>query len=71
MTGDLVGLSEVAQMLGVSRQRVYQLATAYDDFPSPEAELAAGRVWRRAAIEAWDEAHKDRYPGTRLKRREA
>lgn len=40
-----VGVSEIAQLLGVSRQRVMQLRQR-DDFPEPVAELAAGPVWR-------------------------
>lgn len=39
-------------MLGVSRQRAGQLADG-EGFPRPEAELAAGRVWRRSTVEAW------------------
>jgi predicted DNA-binding transcriptional regulator AlpA len=39
-------------MLGVSRQRVQQLA-ARSDFPQPVAELAQGKVWVLADIEAW------------------
>lgn len=39
------GVTEVAQMLGVSRQRVTELRKR-DDFPDPVAELAAGPVWR-------------------------
>lgn len=42
-------------MLGISRQRVFQLVTA-PGFPEPEAELAGGRVWSRAAIEEWARA---------------
>ena len=46
---------EIAEMLSVSRQRVDQLSRT-DGFPAPEAELAVGRVWRRATIEAWAQA---------------
>lgn len=52
MTLDLVGVAEVAALLGVSRQRVSQLA-ASESFPAPEAQLAAGPVWLRAAVEQW------------------
>ena len=48
----LVGAHEIRGMLGVSRQRVQQLATR-SDFPRPVAELAQGKVWVRADIEAW------------------
>jgi prophage regulatory protein len=49
---DLVGLTEIAEMLGVSIQRIDQLARR-DDFPEPIAVLAAGRIWWRADIEDW------------------
>jgi predicted DNA-binding transcriptional regulator AlpA len=48
----LVGTIEIAELLGVSRQRVDQLARR-DDFPAPEAALASGRVWKRADVERW------------------
>lgn len=59
----VVGLSEVASIIGVSRQRAAQLAVDHDDFPEPIGQLAAGRVWDRAAVEAWNDAHPDRRPG--------
>lgn len=52
MTHHLLGVAEIAVLLGVSRQRVHQLA-ARDDFPSPTAELSAGKVWNTEAIERW------------------
>jgi predicted DNA-binding transcriptional regulator AlpA len=48
----LVGVAEIADMLGVSRQRVHQLATR-EDFPTPLAVLVMGSVWDRAVIEEW------------------
>jgi len=48
----LVGAHEIRDMLGVSRQRVQQLATR-SDFPQPAAELAQGKVWVLADIQAW------------------
>jgi predicted DNA-binding transcriptional regulator AlpA len=48
----LVGLTEIAEMLGVSRQYTDRLARK-DDFPQPEAVITAGRIWRRDEIEAW------------------
>lgn len=50
-------------MLGVSRQRVAQLARAHADFPAPEAELASGRIWRSEAIASWLAHHPERSPG--------
>jgi ATP-dependent Clp protease ATP-binding subunit ClpA/predicted DNA-binding transcriptional regulator AlpA len=63
MAHHLVGTAEIAEMLGVSRQRVDQLVDAYDDFPTPEVDLAGGRVWSRTAVETWIRAHPDRGPG--------
>lgn len=60
---DVVGIPEIGRLLGVSRQRVYQLIDAYDDFPQPLATLAVGRVWTREAIETWNRMHGDRPSG--------
>ncbi len=60
---DVVGVPEIAEILGVSRQRVYQLIEAYDDFPTPVATLAVGRIWSRAAVEEWNRLHGDRPTG--------
>lgn len=46
---EFVGVAEVAELLGVSRQRVVQLA-ARDDFPTPVARLASGPVWRKGDL---------------------
>ena len=52
MSHHLVGLTEIARMLDVSRQRAHQLAQT-DGFPRPTAELSSGRVWETADVEAW------------------
>ncbi|MBI2168936.1 MAG: DNA-binding protein [Actinobacteria bacterium] len=57
MTSHLVGAVEIAKMLAVTRQRVYQLARE-PGFPAPEAELASGRVWKRQEIERWIRLHR-------------
>ena len=63
MPGHLLGLTEIAELLGVSRQRVDQLSNSYPDFPEPEADLASGRIWSKAAIEGWLAIHPERAPG--------
>ena len=63
MTHHLVGMAEIAEMLGVTRQRVSQLIETYEDFPKPEVELSGGRVWSRTAIETWIASHPERGPG--------
>ena len=44
-------------MLGVSRQRVYQLA-GQPTFPKPVATLAQGKIWLIADVEAWISVHR-------------
>ena len=53
MTHHLVGVAEIADILGVSRQRVNAILTTDEEFPRPEVALAAGRIWQREAIEDW------------------
>lgn len=60
----LVGVAEIAEMLGASRSRVLQLVDTYDDFPEPDAELASGRIWLRTDIERWIRMHPTRPGGT-------
>lgn len=60
MSAQLVGTAEIAELLGISKTRVVQLAER-DDFPTPE-QLACGRVWRRAQIERWARRHRPNVP---------
>ncbi|WP_436536294.1 helix-turn-helix transcriptional regulator [Actinoplanes sp. HUAS TT8] len=48
----LLGAREIAIRLGVSRQRVQQLADR-DDFPKPFQELSMGRVWWESQVDDW------------------
>lgn len=65
MVDHLVGISEIAGMLGVTRQRAVQLVDGYPDFPNPAATLAAGRIWERQSVEEWIARHPQRRPGRR------
>jgi hypothetical protein len=47
-----MGTSEIAKLLGVSRQRANQLAQR-EGFPEPIARLAAGPIWEAGAVEQW------------------
>ena len=58
---ELVSVPEAAAILGVSPQRVHQLATQHAEFPQPAYELKVGRLWFRAGIEAF--AERERKPG--------
>lgn len=51
---ELVGATEIAELLGVTRQRVQQLA-GLPDFPEPVARLKMGSVWRLDDVRAWAE----------------
>jgi prophage regulatory protein len=50
---DLVGLTEIAEMLGLSRQRVDQIVRAEGTFPEPVAVITAGRIWKRSDVLRW------------------
>jgi hypothetical protein len=54
MPREVVGAGELQRMLGVSRQRVNQLAVS-PGFPKPWRTLAQGRIWDLRAIERWAE----------------
>ncbi|MDE0778276.1 MAG: DNA-binding protein [Nocardioides sp.] len=49
---DLMGVTEIAELLGLTRQRVHQLRQS-EDFPRPVADISAGSIWERADVEAW------------------
>ncbi len=48
----VMGASEIAERLRVTRQRAYQI-TGRRDFPEPIAHLAMGQVWDTEDVEAW------------------
>jgi predicted DNA-binding transcriptional regulator AlpA len=52
-----VGLHELAELLGVSRQRADQLVRQ-TGFPKPAAELKAGRIWKQVEVERWIAKHR-------------
>lgn len=49
---ELVVQLDIAQRLGVTKQRVGQLV-ARDDFPAPLGRLGRSTVWRWSDIERW------------------
>jgi hypothetical protein len=46
----LVGVSEVAELLAVSRARASELARSATGFPRPVAQLASGPVWLQVSV---------------------
>lgn len=59
---DLMGATEVATHLGVSRQRVLELRQKNPKFPEPVIRLSSGPVWDRKAIDDFVDQW-DRTPG--------
>jgi predicted DNA-binding transcriptional regulator AlpA len=49
---EFVGATDIAAILNISRQRVYQLLRK-PDFPPPARRLARGSLWNRWQIETW------------------
>ncbi len=47
---ELIGVTELAQLLGVTRQRASELARTGSGFPRPLRFLASGPVWDKATI---------------------
>lgn len=58
---DIVSVPEAAEILGVSPQRVHELAGGAG-FPRPVYDLKVGRLWLRDAIETYG-ASRNRKPG--------
>ena len=65
---ELLGTTDIGLMLGVSRQRVGQLADSNQDFPPPVDVVGRQRVWNRTDIERWIAAHPVRRPGRPTKK---
>jgi len=59
-----MAIPEIAELLGVTRQRASKIIQSYEDFPLPVAELSIGRVWLRPVVEQWAQTHPRR-PGRR------
>lgn len=50
----MLGVTEIASLLGVSKQRASVLSRRRD-FPNPVVALSHGKAWRRADVERWTE----------------
>jgi predicted DNA-binding transcriptional regulator AlpA len=59
---EVMGAAEIAELLGVSRQRVQQLVVR-PDFPKPVARLTMGKVWNTEAVQAWNAERLRRLTG--------
>jgi predicted DNA-binding transcriptional regulator AlpA len=50
---EVVGLVEIADMAGRSRQRAYQMANENKTFPAPIIVTRSGKLWLKAAVERY------------------
>lgn len=57
---ELVGVAEIAELFGVSRQAASNWRERHADFPSPVASLKSGPVWQLPDILAWAKDRKMR-----------
>ncbi len=55
---DLIGMSDIARLAGVSRTVVANWRRRHGDFPPPAAEPASGPVFRREEVSRWLEQHR-------------
>ena len=53
----LVGIKEVADMLGVSRTRADQLSRR-PNFPEPKVRHARVRLWEETDVQGWIKANR-------------
>lgn len=60
---ELMSTAEIAEELGISRQRVHQLRSS-SSFPEPLADLGGGAVWDAAAVRKFAQTW-ERKPGRR------
>lgn len=51
--GELVGIHEIAELAGVSRQAVVNWRTRHTDFPPAVEELRSGPVFNSSQVRAW------------------
>lgn len=57
-TDGLLGVTEIADLAGVSKQAVSNWRMRYDHFPTPLQNLQSGPVWEREKIENWVNSFK-------------
>jgi predicted DNA-binding transcriptional regulator AlpA len=56
-----VRIIEIAEILGVSKQRAHQIADD-DGFPAPVSEDVRGRLWDRQEVTAWAKSWRREKP---------
>lgn len=59
MSTDLLGIAEIADLAGVSKQAVSNWRMRYDDFPRPIKTLQSGPVWDSEKVKTWVKSFKN------------
>lgn len=54
---DLMGISEIAERLGVTKSRADQISRERG-FPEPAARLRMGIIWQTSDVERWIAKHR-------------
>jgi predicted DNA-binding transcriptional regulator AlpA len=60
---ELMGLTEVAEMFGMTRDGADKLVKREPDFPPPMTVQRGTRIWDREAVETWARDRKDQGSG--------
>lgn len=63
MEHDHLGITEIAGLLGVSRQRAHAITRTHPDFPPPASLLASGPIWHGRDVKNWATARRKTTPG--------
>jgi chromosome partitioning protein len=50
---DLVGIAEISEMAGTSKQAITNWRMRYDSFPRPVHDLQSGPIWEREKVDIW------------------
>ena len=58
MTPELLGIAEIAELAGVTKQAVSNWRVRYDHFPRPIQNLQSGPVWEREKVNDWVKSFK-------------
>lgn len=58
MSADLLGIAEIAELAGVTKQAVSNWRVRYDNFPRPIQTLQSGPVWEREKVNDWVKGFK-------------
>jgi len=54
---DIVGLAEIADLLGRTSKAMWQLKQRHPDFPRPVRTLRCGPVWNAEEVQSWANEH--------------